>query len=171
MAVEPAEVRYTLLSPVDRRAALIGPALRQVRFAAFLGAVVGVIGGILAWRRLGDSGFKWAVSGAAAGAAIALALIGAALVASGLRLRPWLASLLGAALLAWAAADVAGYVPAPTTTLGSLALWPLRVHLVDLLGVLGVAGPGRPRAVVAARPSRWRRPSAARASSGSSASR
>ena len=138
LAVEPAEVRYTLLSPVDRRAALIGPALRQVRFAAFLGAVVGVIGAILAWRRLGESGFFWAISGGATGAAIALALIGAALVASGVRLRPWLATLIGAAMLAWAAADLAEGVPAPTTLLGSLALWPLRVHLVDLVGVLGV---------------------------------
>lgn len=137
LAVEPAEVRYTLLSPVDRRAALIGPALRQVRFAAFLGAVVGVIGGVLAWRRLGDSGLAWAVSGAATGASIALALIGAAMVASGLRLRPWLASLIAAAVLAWAAADIAELAPAPTTMFGSLALWPLRVHPIDLLGVLG----------------------------------
>ncbi len=137
LAVEPAEVRYTLMSPIDRRVALLGPALRQVRFAAFLGAVVGAIGGVLAWRRLGDSGFAWAASCGVAGAAIALVLIGSAMVASGLRIRPWLASLLGATVLAWAAADIAGYVPAPTTTFGSLALWPLRVHLVDVLGVLG----------------------------------
>jgi hypothetical protein len=137
LAVEPAEVRYTLLSPVDRRVALLGPALRQVRFAAFLGAVVGAIGGVLAWRRLGDSGFAWAASCGVTGASIALALIGSAMVASGLRIRPWLASLLGAAVLAWAAADIAGYVPAPTTAFGSLALWPLRVHLVDVLAVLG----------------------------------
>jgi hypothetical protein len=137
LAVEPAEVRYTLLSPVDRRVALIGPALRQIRFAAFLGAVVGAIGGVLAWRRLGDSGFAWAASCGVAGASIAVGLIGAAMVASGLRLRPWMASLIGAVLLGWAAADIAGYVPAPTTTIGSLALWPLRVHLVDVLGVLG----------------------------------
>jgi hypothetical protein len=137
LAVEPAEVRYTLLSPVDRRTALLGPALRQVRFAAFLGAVVGAIGGVLAWRRLGDSGFAWAATCGVAGVAMALGLIGAAMLASGLRIRPWLATLLGALVLAWAAADVAGYVPAPTTTIGSLALWPLRVHLVDILGVLG----------------------------------
>jgi hypothetical protein len=137
LAVEPAEVRYTLLSPVDRRVALLGPALRQVRFAAFLGAVVGVIGGVLTWRRLGDSGFAWAASAGVTGAAVALLLIGSAMMASGVRIRPWLATLLGAAVLGWAIADVAGYVPAPTTTLGSLALWPLRVHLVDLLGVIG----------------------------------
>jgi len=137
LAVEPAEVRYTLLSPVDRRVALIGPALRQVRFAAFLGAVVGAVGGILAWRRLGESGFAWAASGGVAGAAVAVGLIGAAMVASGLRLRPWMASLLGAAILAWGVADIAGYVPAPTTTIGSLVLWPLRVHAIDVLGVLG----------------------------------
>jgi hypothetical protein len=137
LAVEPAEVRYTLLSPVDRRVALIGPALRQVRFAAFLGAVVGAVGGILAWRRLGESGFAWAASGGVAGAAVAVGLIGAAMVASGLRLRPWMASLFGAAILAWGVADIAGYVPAPTTTIGSLVLWPLRVHAIDVLGVLG----------------------------------
>jgi hypothetical protein len=138
LAVEPAEVRYTLLSPIPRRIALIGPALRQIRFSAFLGAVVGAISGVLAWRRLGDNGFKWAVSGAAAGAAIAVLLIGCALVASGIRMRPWLATLIGAAVLGWAAADLAGYVAAPTTTFGSLFLWPLRIHWIDLAGVAGV---------------------------------
>jgi hypothetical protein len=138
LAVEPAEVRYTLLAPVDRRTALVTPALRQVRFATFLGAVVGAIAGVLAWRRLGDNGFKWALSGAVSGASIALALIGSAMVASGIRLRTWMATLLAILVLGWAAADVAGYVPAPTTTLGSLALWPLRVHPIDVLGVVGV---------------------------------
>jgi hypothetical protein len=49
-----------------------------------------------------------------------------------------MASLIGAVILAWAAADLAEKLPAPTTTLGSLALWPLRVHWIDLLGVVGV---------------------------------
>ncbi len=137
LAVEPAEVRYTLLSPIPRRIALIGPALRQIRFSAFLGAVVGAIAGVLAWRRLGDNGFKWAASGAATGAAVAVLLVGCALVASGVRLRPWLATALGAVVLAWAAADLAGYVAAPTTTFGSLFLWPLRIHWIDLAGVAG----------------------------------
>ena len=137
LAVEPAEVRYTLLAPISRRTALIGPALRQVRFTAFLGAVVGAIGGVLAWRRLGDNGFAWAASGAATGASIAVLVIGCALVGSGTRMRPWLATLLGAAVLGWAVADVAGYVAAPTTTFGSLFLWPLRVHWIDLAGPIG----------------------------------
>jgi hypothetical protein len=137
LAVEPAEVRYTLLSPIPRRTVLIGPALRQIRFTAFLGAVVGAIAGVLAWRRLGDNGFLWALSGAATGAAIAVLVIGCAMVASGIRMRPWLATLLGAAVLGWAVADVAGYVAAPTTTFGSLFLWPLRVHGIDLAGPIG----------------------------------
>jgi hypothetical protein len=103
-----------------------------------MGAVVGGVGGVLAWRRLGHNGFLWALSGAATGGAIALLLIGSALVASGIRLRPWMATLLGAVFLGWAVADIARYVPAPTTTLGSLFFWPLRVEWVDLLGVLGV---------------------------------
>ncbi len=49
-----------------------------------------------------------------------------------------MATLLGAGFLGWAVADIARYVPAPTTTLGSLSFWPLRVEWVDLLGVLGV---------------------------------
>jgi hypothetical protein len=138
LAVEPAEVRYTLLAPIRRRTALLGPALRQLRFGLFLGAVVGAAAGVLAWRRLGENGFEWALSGAAAGAGIALLLIGTAMVASGIRMRPWLATLLGAAVLGWAVADVAGQVAAPTTTFGSLFLWPLRVHMVDLAGIAGV---------------------------------
>jgi hypothetical protein len=139
LAVEPAEVRYTLLAPVDRRVALRSAAYRQLRFAVFLGAVVGAIGGVLAYRRLSGHVIAWAASGTGAGAAIAAGMIGSAMVASGLRLRRWMATLLGAAVLAWAVADLVGKVPAPTTTLGSLALWPLRIHWIDLLGVIGVA--------------------------------
>jgi hypothetical protein len=139
LAVEPAEVRYTLLAPVDRRVALRGAAYRQLRFAMFLGAVVGAIGGVLAYRRLGGHVIAWAASGGGAGAAIAAGMIGSAMVASGLRLRRWMATLVGGAVLAWAVADLFDKVPAPTTTLGSLALWPLRIHWIDLLGVIGVA--------------------------------
>src|SRR3954452_23013638 len=52
LVIEAADVRHVLLSPVDRGLALRGPAIRQLRFAAFGGAVVGAVGGLLAFRRL-----------------------------------------------------------------------------------------------------------------------
>ena len=52
LALEKAEVTHVLLAPVDRRRALLVPALRQVRFAAFAGAVAGAIAGQPAGRQL-----------------------------------------------------------------------------------------------------------------------
>jgi hypothetical protein len=138
LALERAEVRFVLMAPIDRREVLRGGAWRTVRHATFLGAVVGAIAGQLAGRRLGGSLWAWAGSGAAAGGLIAALFIGAALVASGLGLRRWLATVLAAAALGWAALDVFQVAPSPTTTLGSLSLWPLRVHWIDLAGAAAV---------------------------------
>src|SRR5262249_16729571 len=75
------------------------------------------------------------------GVLFALAILGVALLASGSRMPRWLATLASLGLIGWAVADLAGAVAAPTTTIGSLALWPLRVHPIDLLGAaaLGAA--------------------------------
>jgi hypothetical protein len=135
LALEAAEVRFVLLAPVRRRAALFSGALRSLRHAAFLGAVVGAVAGQLAGRRLTGSLWAWAASGAAAGALIAALFVGAAMMASGVRLRRWMATLLAAAFVAWAALDIARIVSSPTTTLGSLAFWPLDVSWLDLAGV------------------------------------
>jgi hypothetical protein len=60
------------------------------------------------------------------------------MVACGLRMRSWVATVAAAALVGWAVADVAGVVAAPTTTLGSLALSAVRFHAVDLIGAAAV---------------------------------
>ena len=139
LALERAEVRFVLMAPIDRRDVLRGGAWRTLRHAAFLGAVVGAISGQLAGRRLGGSLWAWGGSGAASGALIGALFIGSAMVASGIGLRRWIATVLAGLVLLWAALDVFQVVPAPTTTLGSLALWPLRVHWIDLAGAVGVA--------------------------------
>ena len=131
-------MRYVLLSPLRRRDVLMGGALKSVRHAAFLGAVVGAVAGQLAGRRLGGSLWAWAGSGAATGGLIAASFVGAAMVACGVHLPRWAASLLGAGLLGWAVLDVTGITTCPTTTLGSLAFWPLRVQWIDLAGVVAV---------------------------------
>jgi hypothetical protein len=138
LAVEAAEVSVVLMAPVRRRSALVGIALKQLRFGVFVGAVVGAVSGQLAHRRLPGAVVAWVAVGVAIGMLMALAVLGAALLASGLRLPRWAATLTGAALLGWAAADLAGAFPAPTSTIGSLALWPVRVHPVDIVGALAL---------------------------------
>ena len=138
LALERAEVRFVLMAPIERRDVLRGGAWRTLRHAAFLGAVVGAISGQLAGRRLGGSLWAWGGSGAASGALIGALFIGAAMVASGIGLRRWIATVLAGLAMLWAALDVFQVVPAPTTTLGSLALWPLRVNWIDLAGAVGV---------------------------------
>lgn len=125
LAVEPAEVRHVLLAPVDRRTALLGHALRQLRYACFVGTVVGGIAGHQAHRKLPGSTVAWIVCGAVAGLAVALTLVGAALLSNGLRLRPWVATLVGVAFVAWAVADVMGGPASPTSFVTGIALWPL----------------------------------------------
>ena len=141
IALEAPDVRHVLLSPVPRQAALRGPAVRQLRFAVFVGVVVGAIAGQLAVRRLGGNFLAWVACGSLFLAATVALGLGCAFLASGRRLRPWLATLVGGVLLAWAIADAVDAVPgSPTAYLAELAFWPLDVDPVaGLLVVLAVA--------------------------------
>ncbi len=55
LAIEDADVRHVLLSPVDRRSALLRPASQRARSAAFSGLIVGALAGELAGRRMPGS--------------------------------------------------------------------------------------------------------------------
>ena len=139
LALEKAEVTHVLLAPVDRRRALLVPALRQVRFAAFAGAVAGAIAGQLASRRLPDTLLPWAASGAVAGMLIGLLGYGAGYLACGWRLPRWIATLIGAGFIAWAAADAAWEVPSPFRAIGALGIWPLDHRWWALVAIPAVA--------------------------------
>src|SRR5438270_707504 len=77
-------------------------------------------------RRLGGNGLAWVASGALFAVAVVWLSAGAALVASGRRLRPIFGTLIGGLLVAWSAADLFDHGPtAPLTVLGRTALWPL----------------------------------------------
>lgn len=136
ISVEQPDVQYLLLAPVSRRAVLSRPAVQQLRLATFAGAAVGAVGGQLLGRRLNRSLIPWTVTGAATGAMIGLALVTAALLAHVVHLRRWQATLAGAVLLGWQVAGIPNDwgVPGPLDTVGSLVLWPLRIHAVDLAG-------------------------------------
>jgi hypothetical protein len=140
LAIEAAEVRYTLLAPVSRRTALRPAALAQLRIAVIAGAVFGAIVGNFVFRRFPGTGVEWIGALAAFGALVPVAVLGAALVGSGRRLRPGLAAVLGVALIAWSALDLAlGWSSAPTTMLGELATLPLQHGTDAALAVAGAA--------------------------------
>jgi len=141
LALEKADVRHVLLSPIDRGAALRPAALRQLRFSLFAAFVVGAVAGQLAVRRLGGSGAVWVLCGVVfAVAAVGLA-VGAALVASGRRVHPLLGSTIGFVLVAWSLTDLLGRAPtAPLTFLGRAALWPLRFDALALVPMAVVVG-------------------------------
>jgi hypothetical protein len=136
LALERAEVRHVLLAPVDRTTALRAPALRQLRFLAFTGILVGGIAGDLANKRLPGSTPAWVATGALVGVTTVGLAAGAALVAAGTRLPRWAASAGGFALLAAALADAAGLLAvSPTSPFGDLALWPIRFRATGLVYV------------------------------------
>jgi Family of unknown function (DUF6297) len=135
VALEGADVAHVMLAPIDRRRALMRPAVQRLRSALFMGVAFGAIVGQLAGRRLPGSLVAWAAAGALYGATLMGVWVGAALLAHTLRVQRWLATLLGLGALAWQSAAVAWQVPGPFTSFGSLALWGWRQHTTDLVAV------------------------------------
>ena len=135
IALEAADVVHVMLSPVDRRRALLRPAVQRARGAIFAGATAGAIAGQLAGRRLPGSLLAWAAGGALYGGTVAEIWAGSALLAHTLRLPRWLATAGGITVFGWQAAAIAWHIPGPATTCGSLGLWGWRQHPVDLVPV------------------------------------
>lgn len=146
LALEAADVRHLLMAPVERRYVLRGPAVQQLRFGAFAAGAVGGVVGIVAYRRLPGAPAAWVVALAATGAVAAVGVLGAGQAASGGRLKRWWSLLAGLAVLGWSAADILfGTRTSPFTLLGELALWPLHLDPMALVGVavsLGLACAG-----------------------------
>ncbi|MGH9117347.1 MAG: hypothetical protein ACRD0A_05585 [Acidimicrobiales bacterium] len=145
LALERTDIRHLLLAPVDRGAALRGPALHQLRFALFVAAVVGAAAGELASHRLPGEQPAWIASGAVFGLTTAALGYGIAFLASGLRLRPWIATGLAIIVLGWSVADAADVLPSrfpasPTRWIGDIGLWPFDFQPIELLALVGAAG-------------------------------
>ncbi|MCE9621309.1 MAG: DUF6297 family protein [Actinomycetia bacterium] len=145
VALEAADVMHVMLAPVDRRRALLRPALQRVRGAIFTGAIAGAISGQLAGRRLPGSLLAWAGGGALFGASVAMLWVGSALLAHTVlarssRVPRWSATAIGLTLVAWQSVAVyfamdsgSTKVAGPADAFGSLALWGWRQHSTDLI--------------------------------------
>jgi hypothetical protein len=140
LAIEPAEVHYTLLAPIDRGAALRPAAYAQLRIAAICGAILGAVVGNFVFRRFPGSPVEWIACLALFGALVPVCVLGAALLASGRRLPRPAAAAVGTALVAWSAVDlVLGFTTSPATMLGELATLPLQGGARIVLAGAGVA--------------------------------
>jgi hypothetical protein len=127
LAIEAAEVQYVLLAPIDRGAALRPAALRQLRIAVLAGAVLGAAIGNFVFRRLPGAPVEWIACLALFGALLPLCTLAAALLASGRRLRPVVATTIGAGLIAWSLADLLlGVTTSPATMAGEIGTLPLQ---------------------------------------------
>ncbi len=102
------------------------------------GAIFGAVVGNFVFRRFPGSAVEWIGSLAAFGAAVPIAVLGAALVACGRRLHIGVASAIGLLLVAWSALDLAlGWNSSPTTMLGDLATLPLQHGADAALAAVG----------------------------------
>jgi hypothetical protein len=136
LVIEAAEVRHVLLAPLDRALVLRPLARRQLRFGAFVGAALGAVAGLLAFRRLPGPAAGWIGSGALTGLLTVVGALGLALVVSGPRLGRPAGGLLALAIVAWSAADAATRSDtSPATWLGRLALSPLGWRTGAVVGV------------------------------------
>ena len=139
LALERAEVRHVLLAPVDRTTALRAPAIRRLRFLLFAGSLTGGVAGQFAHHRIEGSTAAWVATGALAGATLVALFAGTAFLASGIRLRPWIATVVGVLLVGWSLANANDSIAwGPGEPFGELVLWPLKFSALGLIPI-GVA--------------------------------
>jgi hypothetical protein len=151
LTLEAPVVQHELLAPVPREQVVRSPAIKQLRFLSFAGAVVGAIVGLMASRELSGNPALPVICCAVTFSLAAVLSSSVALVAGGRKLAWWLVNVIAVVVLAWSAADIAFMVrTSPLTWLASLAFWSIRftpialvsVALVAALAVIGVLGIG-----------------------------
>jgi len=140
VALEAPDVRHLLLAPIPRAVVMRRPVAQRIRSTAAAGALVGVVAGVLAARRLPGSTTAWAAAGAVAGGCAVAIFAATAVIAHVTRVPQTLATACGAALVGAQAVAAGTDVPGPADTFGSLFLWGMRQHGVDVAAVTVTIG-------------------------------
>ena len=138
VSLEAGDVRYLMMAPVPRRSVLLRPVVQRCRSMAFAGLLVGGLAGQLASKRLPGSTAAWVASGACAGALIGLAFVATATIVHALGIPRWIATAVGALIVAVQIGASAWEWPGPGDGIGSVAMWGMRTHPVDLVAVAAV---------------------------------
>ena len=137
LVLEAPVVMHELNAPVPRAAVVRGPAIKQLRFLAFAGAVVGAIVGELAARRLPQN-----IALIVACSSLAFALAGmlgsaTAMAVSGRRMRWWAANALVLVVVGWSVLDVVTkHMTSPMTMLAEIAFWPITFRVTGIVGIV-----------------------------------
>lgn len=140
LVLEAPVVMHELNAPVPRSEVVRTPAIKQLRFMAFGGAVVGAIIGEVAAHRLPVNPAAAIASCALSFACAGVLASAVALAASGRRLKWWPANLLAAVLLAWSAIDVVTrHATSPFTLMAQISFWPIVFRPLALVSILVVA--------------------------------
>ena len=139
VSIEAADARHLLLAPIPRATVLRGPLTQRFRAVVSGAMLAGGVTGLLAAQRLPGSSPAWVFSGAAFGACIGVIVVGGATVAHAAGLRDWQAIAPAVILIGWQGWAIGHRIGGPADTLGSLALWGYRQHMVDWVGVAAVA--------------------------------
>ena len=141
IAVEEAEVRHVLLSPIEHAAVLRHPAIQRLRTFAFAGAIAGGTANQLLGRRITSAGTSlalWALYGAIAGALLASLFVVAALLIHALVIPRWATTSIGVCILAWqgAVTFTGSSIAGPFDFIGSISRWWLNgVHVPDIVAI------------------------------------
>ncbi len=144
IAIEVADIRHVLLSPISRRSVMLRPVAQRLRAAAFALGLGGAVLGQLIATEVEGSRTAWAAACGAFGAIVGVTFVATAVIAHTLRVPRWLATALATAALAWQAAVAWGIWNGETTGLarvapgnlaGRLALWGVSQRPIDVIPI------------------------------------
>lgn len=125
IAVESPDVRFVLLAPVRRRAALLRPCVQRLSTLAVVGGAAGGVAGLLAAPRLGGSTPTWTVVGAVTGAALGCGAGALAVLTHATKAPAAVVRTATTIVVAGQTAAVVWKVPGVASPLGEAVLWPL----------------------------------------------
>jgi hypothetical protein len=145
IAIEVADIRHVLLSPISRRSVMLRPVAQRLRAAAFALGLGGAVLGQLIATDVAGSRTAWAAACGAFGAIVGVTFVATAVIAHTLRVPRWLATALAASALTWQGAVAWGIWHdetmgvariGPGNLAGRLALWGISQRPIDVVAIV-----------------------------------
>ena len=145
IAIEVADIRHVLLSPISHRSVMLRPIGQRLRAAAFAVGLVGAVLGQLIATEVEGSRTAWAAACGAYGAIVGATFVSTAVISHTVRVPRWLATVLATVALGWQSAvawaiwngEATGLARiAPGNLAGRLALWGVSQRAVDVVAIV-----------------------------------
>ncbi len=145
IAIEVADIRHVLLSPISRRSVMLRPVGQRLRAAGFALGLGGAVLGQLIATEVEGSRASWAAACGAYGAIVGATFVSTAVIAHTVRMPRWLATALASLAVVWQGAvawgiwndDTSGLARvAPGNLAGRLALWGINQRPLDVIAII-----------------------------------